>query len=109
MYGATRSRCAGDQSPAAKARKRRTEMPASSVIAAQAADFASVTEAKSAACAAMTEDAGISVRRFRAFAAGLWSPAQRDLVAPYIAAYVAVAPSLAWRRSALAASAGRAC
>lgn len=65
-------------------------------------------EAKSIAWAAMTEDPDVSVRRFRALAAGLWSLSQRDLVAPYIAAYVAVAPSLARRGSAFAAAVGRA-
>ncbi len=61
-------------------------------------------EAKSAAWAAMTEDPEISVRRFRALADGLWSPAHRDLVA----AYVTVAPALARRGSAFAAAVGRA-
>ena len=65
-------------------------------------------EAKSAAWAAMTEDPDVSVRRFRALAAGLWSLSQRELVAPYVAAYVAVAPSLARRGSAFAAAVGRA-
>ena len=64
--------------------------------------------AKSAAWAAMTEDPDVSVRRFRALAAGLWSLSQRELVAPYVAAYVAVAPSLARRGSAFAAAVGRA-
>jgi aminopeptidase N len=50
----------------------------------------------------------LSVRRFRALAAGLWSLSQRELVAPYVAAYVAVAPSLARRGSAFAAAVGRA-
>ncbi|SDT21827.1 aminopeptidase N [Actinoplanes derwentensis] len=65
-------------------------------------------EAKAAAWAAMTEVPDVSVRRFRALAAGLWSPGQRDLVTPYIAAYVAVAPALARRGSAFAAALGRA-
>jgi aminopeptidase N len=65
-------------------------------------------EAKSAAWAAMTEDPDVSVRRFRALAAGLWSLSQRELVAPYVAAYLAVAPSLARRGSAFAAEVGRA-
>ncbi|WP_203912031.1 ERAP1-like C-terminal domain-containing protein [Rhizocola hellebori] len=65
-------------------------------------------EAKSAAWAAMTEDPNVSVHRFRALAAGLWSLSQRELVAPYIAAYVAVAPTLARRGSAFAAAVGRA-
>ncbi|MEU8662780.1 aminopeptidase N, partial [Actinoplanes philippinensis] len=64
--------------------------------------------AKAEAWAAMTEDAGVSVRRFRALAAGLWSPSQRELVAPYIPAYVAAAPALARRGSAFAAEVGRA-
>ncbi|MFC4070277.1 aminopeptidase N [Actinoplanes subglobosus] len=65
-------------------------------------------EAKAAAWAAMTDDPDISVRRFRALAAGLWSPSQREFVAPYIPAYVAAAPSLARRGSAFAAEVGRA-
>ena len=64
--------------------------------------------AKSAAWAAMTEDADVSVSRFRALAAGFWSLSQRELVAPYVAAYVAVAPSLARRGSAFAAAVGAA-
>lgn len=64
--------------------------------------------AKSAAWAEMTEDPDISVGRFRALAAGLWSLAQRDLVAPYVAAYVALAPALARRGSAFAAAVGQA-
>jgi aminopeptidase N len=65
-------------------------------------------EAKSAAWAAMIEDPDVSVSRFRALAAGLWSLSQRELVAPYVAAYVAVAPSLAQRGSAFAAAVGQA-
>jgi aminopeptidase N len=65
-------------------------------------------EAKSAAWAAMTEDPEVSVRRFRALAAGIWSLTQRELVAPYVAAYVALAPSLARRGSAFAAAVGQA-
>jgi aminopeptidase N len=65
-------------------------------------------EAKASAWAAMTGDPEISVRRFRALAAGLWSPSQRDLVAPYVAGYLAAAPALAERGSAFAAAAGRA-
>ncbi len=65
-------------------------------------------EAKSTAWAEMTEDPTISVRRFQALAAGLWSPTQRELVTPFIAAYFSVAPSLAQRGSAFAAAAGRA-
>ncbi|MDI6099559.1 aminopeptidase N [Actinoplanes sp. NEAU-A12] len=64
--------------------------------------------AKSAAWAEMTGDPDISVRRFGALAAGLWSLSQRELVAPYVAAYVAVAPSLARRGHAVAAAVGRA-
>ncbi|GIF47718.1 aminopeptidase N [Asanoa ferruginea] len=65
-------------------------------------------EAKSAAWAAMTEDADVPVSRFRALADGLWSLSQRDLVAPYVAAYVTLAPSLAARGSAFAAAVGAA-
>lgn len=65
-------------------------------------------EAKSAAWTEMTENPDISVSRFQALATGLWSLSQRDLVAPYVAAYVEVAPSLARRGSAVAAAVGRA-
>lgn len=65
-------------------------------------------EAKSAAWAAMTEDPDVSVRRFRALADGLWSLSQRELITPYVAAYVAAAPGLARRGSAFAAAVGRA-
>jgi aminopeptidase N len=65
-------------------------------------------EAKSAAWAAMTQDTDVSVGRFRALAAGLWSLSQRELIAPYVAAYVAAAPSLARRGSAFAAAVGQA-
>jgi aminopeptidase N len=63
-------------------------------------------EAKSAAWAAMTEDPDVSVRRFRALARGLWSPS--PLVAPYVAAYFAVAPRLARRGAGFAAAVGQA-
>ena len=65
-------------------------------------------EAKSAAWAAMTGQADISVRRFEALAAGLWSPSQRALVTPYVSGYVRLAPALARRGSAFAAAVGRA-
>ncbi|GIE33796.1 aminopeptidase [Actinoplanes italicus] len=65
-------------------------------------------EAKASAWAAMTGDPEISVRRFRALADGLWSPAQRGLLTPYIAGYVSAAPALAERGSAFAAVVGRA-
>jgi aminopeptidase N len=66
-----------------------------------------IAAAKSAAWTAMTEDAGISAHRFQALAAGLWSPSQRELVAPYVAAYVAIAPTLARRGSAFASLSAR--
>ncbi|MEV4622283.1 aminopeptidase N [Asanoa sp. NPDC049573] len=65
-------------------------------------------EAKSAAWAAMTSEPDIPVSRFRALGAGLWSLSQRDLVAPYVADYVATAPALARRGSAFAEAVGRA-
>jgi aminopeptidase N len=64
-------------------------------------------EAKASAWAAMTGDPEISVRRFRALATGLWSPSQRELVAPYVTAYIGAAPALARRGSAFAAAVGR--
>ncbi|MEV7621667.1 M1 family aminopeptidase [Actinoplanes sp. NPDC089786] len=65
-------------------------------------------EAKAAAWAEMTSDPTVSVRRFRALATGFWSVSQRDLVAPYLPAYLEIAPTLAARGSAFAAAAGRA-
>ena len=65
-------------------------------------------EAKSAAWAAMTEVPDVSAPRFRALAAGLWSLSHRELVAPYVAAYLAAAPALARRGSAFAAAVGKA-
>jgi aminopeptidase N len=62
---------------------------------------------KAAAWTAMTEDPDISVRRFRALAAGLWSLSQRELITPYVTAYFTVAPHLARRGSAFAAAVGR--
>ncbi|GIF70032.1 aminopeptidase [Asanoa ishikariensis] len=63
-------------------------------------------EAKAEAWAAMTGD--VSVSRFRALAEGLWTLSQRELVTPYVAAYVAAAPALARRGSAFAAVVGKA-
>ncbi|GAA2597337.1 aminopeptidase N [Winogradskya consettensis] len=61
-------------------------------------------EAKAEAWAAMTEDPQVSARRFRALAAGFWSPSRPQPIAPYLAA----APALARRGSAFAAAVGRA-
>jgi aminopeptidase N len=65
-------------------------------------------EAKASAWAAMSEDPDIANRRFEALARGLWSPEHADLVAPYVAAYVAAGPRLAARGSAWAAGVGAA-
>ncbi|MEV4539375.1 aminopeptidase N [Asanoa sp. NPDC049518] len=65
-------------------------------------------EAKAAAWSAMTQDPDVSVSRFRALAEGLWTLSQRELVTPYVAAYVTAAPALARRGSAFAAAVGRA-
>ena len=65
-------------------------------------------EAKAEAWSWMTEDAEVSNRRFEAVATGFWSPAQSALVAPYVPAYVEVAPRLAGRGAAFAAAVGAA-
>jgi aminopeptidase N len=98
----------GFQAPQIEAERLRDGTAAGDLGAVTALAARPTAEAKSAAWAAMTEDADVSVRRFRALAAGLWSLSQRELVAPYVAAYVAVAPSLARRGSAFAAAVGRA-
>ncbi len=54
-------------------------------------------EAKAEAWAALTGDDGISNRRFAAIAAGLWSPEQADLGAPYLPVYLEAGPRLAAR------------
>ncbi len=79
------------------------ELGAASALAARPS-----ASAKAAAWAAMTSDPDISVTRFRALAAGLWSLSHRELAAPYLPAYLAAAPSLARRGSAFAAAVGRA-
>jgi aminopeptidase N len=55
-------------------------------------------EAKAAAWRAMTEDDEVSNRMYAALADGLWSPEQAKLGAPYVAAYLRVAPGIAARR-----------
>ncbi|MFG1607034.1 aminopeptidase N [Actinoplanes sp. NPDC049265] len=94
--------------PAIESERRRDGTAAGELGAATALAARPTAEAKAAAWAAMTSDPDVSVRRFRALAAGLWSPSQRDLVAPYIAAYVEAAPALARRGSAFAAAVGHA-
>ncbi|MET7670215.1 aminopeptidase N [Micromonospora luteifusca] len=98
----------GVEAPEIEAERLRDGTAAGDLGAVTALAARPTVEAKSAAWAAMTEDPDVSVRRFRALAAGLWSLSQRELVAPYVAAYVAVTPSLARRGSAFAAEVGRA-
>lgn len=98
----------GLEAPEIEAERSRDGTATGDLGAATALAARPTAEAKAAAWAAMTEDPEVSVRRFRALAAGLWSPSQRELVAPYVAAYVAVAPALARRGSAFAAAVGRA-
>ncbi|GIM95486.1 aminopeptidase N [Paractinoplanes toevensis] len=90
-----------------EAERRRDGTATGELGAATALAARPTAEAKSAAWAEMTGDPDISVRRFRALADGLWSLSQRDLVAPYLTAYVEAAPSLARRGSAFAAAVGR--
>ena len=98
----------GIEAPQIETERLRDGTAAGDLGAATALAARPTAEAKSAAWAAMTKDPEVSVRRFRALAAGLWSLSQREVVAPYVAAYVQVAPSLARRGSAFAAEVGRA-
>jgi aminopeptidase N len=65
-------------------------------------------EAKAAAWALVAEDERISNRMLRAVCGGLWDPEQADLVAPYVAAYLAEAPRVAQRGQAFAQEVHRA-
>ena len=98
----------GLEAPDIEAEQARDGTAAGDLGAATALAARPTAEAKSAAWAAMTDNPDISIRRFGALAAGLWSLSQRELVTPYVAAYVAAAPSLARRGSAFAAAVGRA-
>jgi aminopeptidase N len=98
----------GLEAPQIEAERLRDGTAAGDLGAITALAARPTVEAKSAAWAAMTEDRDVSVGRFRALATGLWSLSQRELVAPYVASYIAVAPSLARRGSAFAAAVGRA-
>lgn len=55
-------------------------------------------EAKAEAWARMADDPEVSNRLYAALAAGLWSPGQTDLLAPYVARYLAESPGIAERR-----------
>lgn len=65
------------------------------------------TIAKDSAWEAMLAP-GVDNRRFGALAAGMWIPEQAHLLRPYVAAYLAEAPSLATRGQAFAIEVGRA-
>jgi aminopeptidase N len=65
-------------------------------------------EAKAAAWALVVEDERISNRMLGAVCGGLFDPEQADLVAPYVAAYLAEAPRLARRGQAFAQEVHRA-
>jgi aminopeptidase N len=96
----------GLEAPEIEAERSRDGTDKGDLGAATALAARPTAEAKSAAWAAMTDDPDVSVRRFRALAAGLWSLSPRELAAPYVTAYLAVAPSLARRGSAFAAAVG---
>jgi aminopeptidase N len=98
----------GIEAPQIEAERLRDGTAGGDLGAATALAARPTAEAKSAAWTAMTDDPDVSVRRFRALAAGLWSLSQRELVAPYIGAYVAAAPALARRGSGFAAAVGAA-
>ena len=76
--------------------------------AATAAAAVPTPEAKAAAWALVVEDERISNRMLTAVCGGLFDPEQADLVAPYVAAYVAEAPRLARRGQAFALEVRRA-
>ena len=65
-------------------------------------------EAKAAVWAQVVEDDQVSNRMLRAVCAGLFDPEQAELVAPYVAAYLAEAPRLAARGQAFAQEVHRA-
>ena len=46
----------------------------------------------------MADDPEVSNRLYAALAAGLWSPVQTELLAPYVARYFAESPGIAERR-----------
>ncbi|MDG4824732.1 aminopeptidase N [Asanoa sp. WMMD1127] len=91
-----------------EAERRRDGTTTGDLGAATALAARPTADAKAAAWREMTEDPEVSVRRFRALATGLWSLSQRELVTPYVAAYVEAAPALARRGSAFAAAVGAA-
>ncbi len=94
----------GLEAPEIEAERRRDGTAAGALGADTALAARPTAAAKKAAWQAMTEDPDVSAHRFRALAAGLW--AQRELAAPYLAAYLEVAPALARRGSAFAAAVG---
>ncbi|WP_430785407.1 aminopeptidase N [Actinoplanes sp. G11-F43] len=91
-----------------EAERRRDGTAAGDLGAATALAARPSAGAKSAAWAEMSTDPTISVRRFQALAAGLWSLSQPSLTGPYVDAYFEAAPSLAERGQAFAAAVGRA-
>jgi aminopeptidase N len=95
----------GLDAPEIEAERQRDGTAAGALGADTALAARPTAAAKSVAWSAMTEDPDVSAHRFRALADGLW--AQRELAAPYIAAYVEVAPVLAKRGSAFAGTVGR--
>ena len=98
----------GIEAPEIEAERHRDGTAAGALGADTALAARPTPAAKSAAWQAMTEDPDVSAHRFRALADGLWAQSQRELVTPYVSAYVAVAPALARRGSAFAAAVGHA-
>ncbi len=76
--------------------------------AARALAARPTAEAKAAAWSSVVEDEQLSNRMLGAISAGLWSPEQADLLAPYVAAYLTEAPRLARRGQAFAQEVHRA-
>ena len=99
----------GDLDLAAIDQERESDGTIEGVLGAATARAAVPTpEAKAAAWALVVEDERISNRMLGAVCGGLFDPEQADLVAPYVAAYLAEAPRLAHRGQAFAQEVHRA-
>ncbi len=90
-----------------EAERRRDESVQGDLGAARALAARPTAEAKEAAWAAASAPE-VDNRRFEALLAGLWSPRQADLVAPFVGRYLADAPRWAARGQAFARTVGRA-
>ena len=99
----------GDLDVAAIDEERERDGTIEGVLGAATARAAAPTpEAKAAAWALVVDDEQVSNRMLGAVCGGLFDPEQADLVAPYVAAYLAEAPRLARRGQAFAQEVHRA-